>query len=1062
MSDITTLPPLPPSPSSSSSRRLSSSRDNHPPSGPKPLSSIRNMPSSVRIFQEQHLNEFAHLHLDVEQLSKEERERMLLVEKQKLEEARRIGRMKRQTMAYHSNNDKENADMDTRIGWRPLSLLARRQPLTKPSTLFVQHDSESQVSHQSQRRFSVRTEIITPTEVDTPDLSSPIPSDVNSPDLALITPNQLGLALGCPSPPLPPLPAKSKARPQLNDVSSVDSHGNNSTYSWASSFSGETVELRTAAHYVPSISEESAGVEQEREEVLDSPEKVKRRRKRIVAIAHTVRQLEGVGSREVEDPNFYHQLVKAWNERPGVQQPREPIWSPPNKHAPAPPIPPRPVENTFDPYLAPPTWLAPPPLNPYNASPVPSSDLEHRTPDLNEDISQSEEGHSNESYASSNPFRYSYASSLHDLALEQGLQHGTKLMSEKAWLRSPLFDQGTWFDANTPSAPLPVGTFAMAPRVPSPGLEESPSKSSENGPEAGCIPSTSQPQRTLRKHNTNIGEMKEKHRLGTPIDLGGSSASSSAPTNWGLGFLGNWLRDELADEAGPSVDNKEDFQYGEEGMISNSNTTRSNTRNKISSFLAQGDVVSVSATVQTSSRIALSEGEKEKKLENNQDMNMSMESIPLTINSTNIEVNLVIPPPLPTPEVEEIASQTGKPRSEIQPPLPKECSIVAKEYQYLNPSLRQSYSTPSDILYPHPHPHAPHDLPSTLYESSQHTHRSRARNQSQDGVGDLEVEVETEVRPSDRPVLPPQEEEGDSWDSSEISLSQSHFRTPPLKIHRRLRSSTHQDNLDPLISPRRTRSVSTPQLQELPPLPLSPISLTGVSTSTPPRTPKSHLRPVLPPLPPTPKYRRPTPPLLTNMDMLMRDRKNIIEGLDKVGAGCLPPARDQDQRQLQDYDHSCYLGSTAGGIVSQSDCDSNGMLVEHPAYPPITDRSQDDIGQPTAEVATPSPEIATTRLGDVEKALPSQSSSRPSRTPLILFILGFIMPILWFVGGWPILKPSPTTDTTEVQENEKRGIFRWVYHPDPMVRKCRYAAIISTPLILVAGVVAVVVIVAVL
>ncbi|WWD08540.1 hypothetical protein V865_006652 [Kwoniella europaea PYCC6329] len=1102
MFDITNLPPLPPSPSRSFSL---SSPPTKSTSKSILLSSIKKMPSSVRIFQEQHINEFAHLHLDdQEKLSREERDNMLLAERQKLEEARRIGRLKRQTMAHHLERDKENADADSRIGWRPLSLLARRQPQTKPAQLVVQqdthlHNQQQQQQQQRQRRFSDRMEIITPTDIDTPDLSSPIPSDVNSPDLALITPNQLGLALGCPSPPLPPIPNKSKARPSLpHDISSVDSHGDNSTYSWASSFSGETIELRTAAHYVPSISEESASAtsaELGPEEVLDSPEKVKRRRKRIVAIAHTVRQLEGVGSRDVEDPNFYHQLVKAWSERPGAQQPREPIWSPPTQRAPAPPIPPRPIDNAsaFDPYLAPPAWLAPPLLSPASvpyqgASPVPSSDLEHRTPDLdNNHQSQSEENHSNESYASSNPFRYSYASSLHDLALEQGVQHGTKLMSEKAWLRSPLFDQGTWFDANTPSAPLPVGTFQMAPRVPSPGLgqggDDSPSKSRENGPESGCTINTqSQPQRTLRRHDANIGGIKERQKLGTPIALAGSSTSvpTPAPTNWGLGFLGNWLKDELADaevDESPKNDKGEvDFQYGEEGMIGSQRSMNMNTRNKISSFLAEGDVLNAQP-ININDRMTLREEEQQESRNiemNNQYQDQSMESIPLTINDP--QPDLVLPPPLPTPEIEEISNQTGLPKSQINPPPPKECLIVAKEYRYLNPCRRQSYSTPSDILYPHPH--LRHEPPLTSNENE--NENERPQHQLQGGVGDLEVQVEpeteVEVKPSDHQPTEEEEKEG-SWDLSEISLSQSQFRTPPLKIHRRLGSLTPQDRVHERHSMSPTRMTTTPQLHELPPLTLSPISLTGtgVMTSTPPRTPKSHLRPVLPPLPPTPKYRRPTPPMLNNP---MRGTMNTEGGSDRVGVGCLPhplpPLLAQQTVPRQNYDRYCYPVSTEGGIgidlVSQSNTNTNSvMMVEHPSYPPVNDTSLTDPNQSSTSSELARLDIssrqATTATTDLEKALPSKPSSSPSRTPLILFIFGFVLPILWFVGGWPILKPSPEpSSSTEVEttEGESRGRFRWLYHPDPMVRKCRYAAIISTPLIIIAGIVAVVVVVTIL
>ncbi|WWC72362.1 uncharacterized protein I206_106324 [Kwoniella pini CBS 10737] len=1094
LSEITNLPPLPPSPCSSSSRRRDSSirlsfhPENQVQSSPNSSkigtkSNIKKMPSSMRLFQEQHLNEFAHLHLnEQEPQNSEEREKLLAVERDKLEEARRIGRAKRQTMAHHSSSysdDKEN--IDSHAGWRPLSLLARRQPSNKPTTLLVNPTIRPLNQNQRQRRYSNRTDINTPTEIDTPDLSSHLPSeiDINSPDLALITPNQLGLALGCESP--PPLPVKSKARQEvqpakLDENNSVQS----STYSWASSFSGETVELRTAAHYVPSISEEQYTPEtgEEVEEILDSPEKVKRRRKRIVAIAHTVRQLEGIGSRDVEDPNFYHQLVKAWNERPGKVQPQEAIWSPSTIYTSPPPIPPRPNQTGLvDPYLAPPAWLAPPLLSPVDTnqqasnSPVPSSNLEHRTPNPEDGGSYDE--HSNESYASSNPFRYSYASSIHDLAFAEALQHGNKLMSEKAWLKSPLFDQGTWFDANTPSAPIPVGQFSMAPRIPSPMPNESPSKSSENDAEFACVPSYSHDQKTLRRQNNNINRMKaQDQQFGAPvaIDDAPQAGLSSAPTNWGLGFLGNWLKDELKDD--PQA--QEGFHNGEEGLKYHRELPeyKVNTRqnSKISSFLAEGDIAGVSNSddhIYHQQKQSL-QSPKQQEITTEMDEMISMESIPL---STNSNLNLVLPPPLPTPEIEIIAQQTGQTKEMISPKQPEECIVIAKEYQLSNPYPRQNYSTPSDIL----HLQAPAQIQSQQYQhldlQSTMNLNDRTLHQLQNlqslGNGDLEVEVE--VNPLDLQVQnqdlvsKSKADQEESWDSSEISSYQYQYihRTSPLKIQ-------HHDKISPPFQPQSqqerttpvTLTMNIPRLQDLPPLPLSP---TITTTDTPPRTPISLQRPNLPPLPPTPKYRRATPPLLINSSSSKRDQEILksIKGSDKVGVGChqdqpLVPLPNQLNRHLN-YVHSSYLPYTGRDIASMK----MGMGTievlreDHPSYPAAsasTENSQsaDASTSTIAEIDTNLRNHAIDQ-NDIEKALPQGSESKKqSRTGHTMFIMGFICPILWFIGGWGITRiPNSNLSSSEMEKTTTRRRFGIFDHPDSMIRKCRYAAIISIPIILV-------------
>ncbi|WVF68104.1 hypothetical protein IAT40_002867 [Kwoniella sp. CBS 6097] len=1128
--------------SSSSSRPLSFS---HQPQSTPPLLASTTLPRSrssrmrlsVQLFQEKHATEFAHLHLDSHQ-SEIERQRMLAMEQEKLAEARRIGRAKRQTLALAQMPRYDEEDDGGRAGWRPLSLLARRQPNIKPSDLVVEPASEPSGKKTHRRplrqRHSNITDVVTPTDPNTPDLSSPLPSDVYSPDLALVTPNQAGISLGCVSPPLPAptnyQTQKDKKIKPARHSSSGDNSIQSSTYSWASSFSGETVELRTAAQYVPKSGSGSLvdipvqGNERGEQEVLDSPERTKRRRKRIVALAHTVRQLEGVGSRDVEDPNFYQILVKAWNERPGVQ-PREPIWSPPQHRAP--PIPPRPdLQDELaqpDPYLAPPAWLAPPSLSPAPSSiphvapsPVPSSTLEHRTPVIDESSSHS---YSDQSHTSSNPFRYSYASSLHDLAYEGGVQVGNQLMSEKAWLRTPLFDQGAYFDAHSPSAPFPLGTMQRPPRVPSPE-HASPSKSSENSAADACAPSPHSPaSRPLRHYNTDISSAKATRELGTPYaprtaERAGP-ASLPAPANWGLGFLGNWLREELNDDPdtrGAQVEHVPDFQLGEDGTRRESRT--------LPSQATTGSGIASSNMALKRKREENGSSEDDRDRLNGHDHVIRMKRSPSsTITSPDVAntsdstsnsmetIDLVLPPPLPTPEIELIAQQTGKTREEIQPKPSVECTI-AKEYQYSIPCPRQSYSIPSLTSYPHLLEYtvpAPATSTSEMKSSHQQTTLSDQGPVLEDGpavgvgAGDLQVEVV-----EDRGL----EEEG----SYPFSASLSYRSQPFLSLPR----------LPPL--PHQEQASSTPTTPRLP----MPTMANIDPYQTPMTLSKVTLQPVLPPLPPTPKYRRPTPPFplmpfienairttTTRTDnspldpqnphsmLLPSHAQNASTDLHALGMSPsdIPPSASSPTIRHQSYDPYFFRGFTepepvtlrderdfratritSGHVMSEREFATTGGLGSHHQCPEITGISARPI--------------------DLERGLPTQfvpPVERKSRTPLALFILGFLCPILWFIGGWPLLGPSPKPDsastlrpsegevegythgrrrdiefgpelnietersekalrTAQAKTPESRTKFAWINHHDPMVRACRWAAIVSTPLFVIAGIVAAVVV----
>nr|XP_031857913.1 uncharacterized protein CI109_006709 [Kwoniella shandongensis]KAA5524985.1 hypothetical protein CI109_006709 [Kwoniella shandongensis] len=862
------------------------------------------MPLSVQLFQEKHAAEFAHLHNHHDEV---EHRRMLETEQARLEEARRLGRAKRQTMAVISTTS--NGQDHSRAGWRPLSLLNRQQLVTKPSQLVA-------VGRQSQPPMSRQqcVDLASPGALGaTPDLSSPLQSEMYSPDLALITPNQLGLALGCSSPPRHP-----DRKTTYNPPSSAHGSIQSSTYSWASSFSGETVELRAAAHYVP----DQASAEGH-EEVLDSPEKTTRRRKRIVALAHTVRQLEGVGSRDMEDPNFYHVLVKAWNERPG-HQPQEAIWSPSKSIGPV------------DPYLAPPPLLAP--AASIEAEIVASTQLEERPHSTSESYNSRSDG----SYQSSNPFRYSYASTLHDLALEDGVQHGSKLMSEKAWLRSPLFDQGDYFNASTPSAPFPTATFQHAPRPHSPEPIASSSRLSDSSAESACVP-RHEPIRPLRRQKSNIMKLKQKAQLEAPIDLAGAGVSGNSGANWGLGFLGNWLQDEIADR---QSDREADFHEGEDGM----RPVQSQTQVEKTTMIKESDA-SISVDDENLEVIEINAMDDSTLHRGNQDVNNdSMESIDLV---------------LPDPSV---------------PHVPTTAYVEAREYQYSTPCRRQSYSTPSTISYAVPLPH---------------------RN-----IQQTQVPVHVQVQTASASTPPPQSVEGvveeTVGDGEEVvreevccpSSETYSYPFPPPPHH-------HQPHhLHPI-----TLLAQTPD----------------VDTSRDENEPKTPMQPILPQMPTTPKWQ-------------LRKTSYKLSDPNPSSRTILHP----------NYDPSSYPVSSDRPLADEPE---GVQAPDFSVTPPLSP------GQAQTMVALPEND---SRI-DVEKGIPTTETLARPRTSLYLFILGFIIPGLWFIAGWAVNQSSPATTSAEGLTDIPRR-STWLYHPDLMIRASRWAAITSTTLFVIAGIVAAIVV----
>lgn len=439
-----------------------------------PLSPSKSI--SVQQFHQNHISQFAHLHKHSNENLKAAR---LEEEQHKLDEERRLGREKRISL-LRTQLSRQSSE-ERRSAWRPLSLLAKREGdgHTRSQSQQGYHGDGPRrvVSQHTARTMSLyETSVANRSVSDQPRASTLEVLIEGSPSLG---PEPTPLSL------------------------------HNSTYSWATSFSGETSELRTAAHYVPTTPTE---------EFLSSPERTQQRRKRIQAIAHTVRQLEGIGSREVEDPNFYDVLEKAWLGRPGVDilpaedMPPTPIFAdePPVTYTPD-----YAVEGDYYPREYP---TGTPALSgSVHASPSePTFKTPHDPSDGFDNRSYPSRGSSNSASRSGRQsVRYSYASTLHDLALGGGWEQGDRLMAEKAWMTTP---QGHWADFDTPPPSRPLTRRVDAEVPPALRLES---------------PITIEPERTLRKYNTTIGSLRDQ-----AVPPPNAEAGPSKP--WGLGFVSAW------------------------------------------------------------------------------------------------------------------------------------------------------------------------------------------------------------------------------------------------------------------------------------------------------------------------------------------------------------------------------------------------------------------------------------------------------------------------------------------------------------------------------------------
>ncbi|WVQ74095.1 hypothetical protein IAR50_003681 [Cryptococcus sp. DSM 104548] len=945
---------LAPLPSSSSSSSLSQRRSSLPvalstplpstPSTRRPRSS--KTPLSVQLFQEKHFSEFPHLYSIPDP---DEQERLMEKEREALEEARRIGRFMRESMmakgeefvspvqtprrilrplsmsadkpftlaeaaeissprksrsspfdpveqlseAHRGSSDDVNRRVprplslltgkplvtpsarvtspaqELQSGRRPLSLLSRRQLESRPMDIVrVNEYTTSEISSANSLAPPVKYDI----EQRTPDLSTPMFSDTYSPDPTIVTPGQahIGLALEFQSP--NGESAADEEEPSSSEANTSNSF-RNSSYSWATSFSGETEELRTAAQYVPSRASRENSVE--KEEVLGTPDKAKQRRKRIVAIAHTVRQLEGIGSREVEDPTLYNKLAKAWNERPGVV-PTEPIWTPAEE---------------------------PPSLLPTPFSEVPS----------------------HISSGSSGPFRYSLASSIHDLGEEGAVERGAQILSEKAWLKTPLYSAEAFFGAHSPSQPFPSSSFIPPKRgrdVSNPCEVRESFLSDESEEKRG--PPVVTPKRVVRRVKTDISQLKN-----AKMD---PSSFPDMPPTLGLGFSGTWL---MADHGvGPSrVEAGEmgaDFQQGEGGV---------EIKEAKKGYKHHGSIHSLGGLVAQSPRQAqppVTEGN-------------SLETIDLTLSASR-----------PTSYYNTPAGRRHRQSLDSELPLPAPARVrESTDYQCSSLSRRPACWTPSITSLPqhieHQHQLAPPiDLPQPRSGGALGWEEMPSPPPLMAGLGDEMDRSETE--------------EGD-WVEDLGSYRSSVIYSYPSR---------------------------SPSLNQSP-LPLPPQSLLHQ---------QSHLQV-------RPKSIPPTTPVREEDHLAFPDMLNM-------------PAKEEAGREKRRGEEGAE--ERVPGVKSQ-----------HPSCGPSSCPDTSAMAGAGEEGTPVKPDY------DPEKAMPSSKS----KTPSILFVLGFLLPFLWIVGGW--LLPSSSTAVHTTTEKRSR-IPNWIYHPHPRVLACRVASVISLPFFLIVGI----------
>lgn len=993
---------------------------NYRPSRP-PLESAKTV-LSVEVFQRRHAEQFAHLHSDADA-------ELLAMEKKRLEEERRLGREKRQSVSLGQPrlNSTRSASVDqTGQSWRrPLSLVQKHNAETaiagKRTTMLGGAKSATVSSRPSSLQSdSIRSiSLSSPASIARRQLRPASYSDTHhGQGLEILLEGELS-SRGSLNSQRSPLHSSSEG--DRSTSSAV-----RSTYSWATSFSGETMELRTAAQYVPAEQEP----EPEVGAALDSPAKLFQRRKRIQAIAHTVRQLEGVGSREEEDPGFYDTLASAWYARfddkskalpPTLGSPANMPPTPYMPDGPLPPIVPGSIEEAghadlrayyarHNPVMSP-TYMASPP------------DPDFRTP--REGYEPSFIHHSHHSYPrpmsaaqslALESVRYSYASSLHDLALDGGLEQGSRLMSAKAWLRPTSYVGTPWGgDFGDYTTPPPL-------RAPTPPEER-------HKPTNLQSPFAMAPPRTLRRINGNVSDYERSAQAPFHQEYPQLQAQGEAgPSSHGLGFANAWWGG--TPDVGAAYSSPDGYPYATAPQHSH--------YHHVPDFRSGED----DTIPRTPHQVARQEVEK-------------------TTSSSRSSV--VLEPIANTADVllSSIFRRISRRHSHDHPHTP-----TAKKDQSIDPAgaeqlgrqrLRRTKSHPIGSLSSNPYlPIFKLTLwttPLPLREIRDPTPSMSARIQPvevsqsrEDGLAGSQISSRRS-----RPMLhlaparlPTPRPETPSTTSTMFPLAP--LPSPIPSDEWRTRCSTPQE----VHTPEEEIGVAVTTLQTVAmPLPSIPTR----SSSRPRHSDSSSYRPgsasgsVRCPVP-----LEPPPPLPVHLSPARPHVESFAPGLSHTTAANDPRWSIRRNLHLEPPKLPpplLYPPSSYDGPID--------FTHSPPPSAPVSPAVYDLHSSGTA----PQWPVPESTMMAVAEPVP-----RATRTaPKWLFFLGFCMPLLWLFGGWVGSTVQPhdaemrngTVEKAAVQLKAQSAASpwtRWALHPDPYVRRCRLGAAMVLPLCVIGGIVA--------
>nr|ODN94935.1 hypothetical protein L204_04277 [Cryptococcus depauperatus CBS 7855] len=907
--------PLPASSSSQSLHHSSLPATTSKPHRP-PQSSL-----SVQLFQQRHAEEFPHLY---KHHNPEEHEALIKTESQTLEEARRIGRIMRESMIRPSSNNGPPSQTIHK-GRRPLSLVMNGST-GQPHIDNMDHGLA--VSPLSTAKVSV---LPSKESLDyfAPYLSTQISSSSYSSKTQIITPGQSHLNLGFGSQSHAPA-----SLPEEPSCSSADTSLQHSTYSWASSFSGETEELRLAAHYIPSQSQED--IPPSEEEILGIPEKTNRRRKRIVAIAHTARQLEGVGSRDAEDPSFYPMLIKAWNDRYGIVPQKD--FQSHNKAE----------SNSESPnaksitaiYANPGAWFA--------AGPSLNSKINQQVrPNVSSDPLL------DSTAQSSSHARYSFASSAHDLVEDGGMERGAQILSEKAWLRTPLRSHEAFFGAQSQPAPFPLSHKEPISHH-TDGSNFSNDLTTEEDTKHAWANHHGKKLRRVQTDITNIKKARGSWSLLHELP------NFPQPRPIGLGFVGN---QPIFSDRNPTIhkEQKQDFQHGEDRICIKE--TKKGTERCQSFHFHNQDCVPLQTPI-----------DKEEE---------PTETINLTLGASG--------PVSFHPTAERERKHQGQFETFIRP----ESEEVG--YQHLNLSQRPGCWTLLTTYVPQ---HTKHQL-GTPIEFVLPEKLSKPVSACSVKAVEMTRQETTKVEKSKKGEWV---EDLGSCHSSEIYLSPLRFLANHRQNHRPVLQNSSQYHCQDNV----------PMMQA------SLLTQYG----------KTREGPVF-------------PAMLNTSATIEEERMMMAQELKD---GNLGSTRIKDQS----YDLYCFQNMSAevGWLSTEAEGTKTTVdNIEKRAFDQRLIYQTKRLSELQRQLSQEPPTITPVAY-DSEKATHSQSLPKLSQTPLVFFIFGFFLPILWFIGGWLLPTRYDIDHAFKHQLHSK-----CLYHPDSRILACRYASIVFLSLLLIIGII---------